>query len=94
MILHGHLDVVPGRPEQFEPRQEGDCLFGRGALDMKGGVAMMVAALLRSLEGGRPPAGDVVLCCLADEAAGSVHGAHSLVEHHPDLCAGIRHGIG
>ena len=45
MILHGHLDVVPGRPEQFVPRTDGDRLFGRGAYDMKGGLAsMMVAA--------------------------------------------------
>jgi succinyl-diaminopimelate desuccinylase len=45
VILHGHLDVVPGRPEQFDPRQEGDCLFGRGALDMKGGLAALMCAL-------------------------------------------------
>jgi succinyl-diaminopimelate desuccinylase len=45
VILHGHLDVVPARPEQFVPRIEGDRLFGRGAYDMKGGLAaMMVAA--------------------------------------------------
>ena len=36
LVLHGHLDVVPGRDEQFEPRLEGDRLFGRGAYDMKG----------------------------------------------------------
>ena len=36
-MLHGHLDVVPGRPEQFTPRIDGDRLYGRGAYDMKGG---------------------------------------------------------
>ncbi len=45
VILHGHLDVVPGRPEQFEPRLEGDRLFGRGAYDMKGGLASMMCVL-------------------------------------------------
>ncbi len=45
VILHGHLDVVPGRPEQFDPRQEGDRLYGRGAHDMKGGLAAMMCAL-------------------------------------------------
>src|SRR5437588_6109477 len=34
VVLHGHLDVVPGRPEQFEPRLDGDRLIGRGAYDM------------------------------------------------------------
>jgi succinyl-diaminopimelate desuccinylase len=45
IVLHGHLDVVPGRPEQFEPRVEGDRLIGRGAYDMKGGLAAMMCAL-------------------------------------------------
>ena len=39
VILHGHLDVVPAHPEQFEPRIEGDRLIGRGAYDMKGALA-------------------------------------------------------
>jgi succinyl-diaminopimelate desuccinylase len=45
IVLHGHLDVVPGRPEQFTPRAEGDRLYGRGAYDMKGGLAAMMCAL-------------------------------------------------
>jgi succinyl-diaminopimelate desuccinylase len=45
VVLHGHLDVVPGRPEQFEPRIEGDRLIGRGAYDMKAGLAAMMCAL-------------------------------------------------
>jgi succinyl-diaminopimelate desuccinylase len=45
IVLHGHLDVVPGRPEQFTPRIEGDRLYGRGAYDMKGGLAAMMCAL-------------------------------------------------
>jgi succinyl-diaminopimelate desuccinylase len=44
IVLHGHLDVVPGRPEQFEPRIDGDHLYGRGAYDMKGGLASMICA--------------------------------------------------
>ena len=45
IVLHGHLDVVPGHAEQFTPRVEGDRLFGRGAYDMKGGLAAMMCAL-------------------------------------------------
>jgi succinyl-diaminopimelate desuccinylase len=44
VVLHGHLDVVPGNPEQFEPRIDGDRLIGRGAYDMKGGLAAMMCA--------------------------------------------------
>jgi succinyl-diaminopimelate desuccinylase len=44
LLLHGHVDVVPGRPEQFEPRVEGERLYGRGAYDMKGALAALLLA--------------------------------------------------
>jgi succinyl-diaminopimelate desuccinylase len=45
LVLHGHLDVVPGGEEMFEPRVEGDRLFGRGAYDMKGALAVMLLVI-------------------------------------------------
>ena len=45
VVLHGHLDVVPGHEEQFHPRVEDDRLYGRGAYDMKGALAAMMGAL-------------------------------------------------
>jgi succinyl-diaminopimelate desuccinylase len=45
IVLHGHLDVVPGLPAQFEPRIEGDRLYGRGAYDMKGALAAMLTTI-------------------------------------------------
>jgi len=45
VILHGHFDVVPADPGQFEPRIEGDRLIGRGAYDMKAALAAMMLAL-------------------------------------------------
>ena len=42
VVLHGHLDVVPGRPGQFDPLLDGDRLYGRGAYDMKGALAAML----------------------------------------------------
>ena len=44
LVFHGHLDVVPGHAGQFSPRIEGDRLYGRGAYDMKGGLAAMMCA--------------------------------------------------
>jgi succinyl-diaminopimelate desuccinylase len=64
VVLHGHLDVVPGRPEQFEPRVEADRLYGRGAYDMKGGLAAMMCAL-KDLE--RQERVGVRLICVPDE---------------------------
>jgi succinyl-diaminopimelate desuccinylase len=45
VLLHGHLDVVPGHPEQFQARLEGERLYGRGAYDMKGALAALMLAL-------------------------------------------------
>jgi succinyl-diaminopimelate desuccinylase len=45
LIYHGHIDVVPGHPEQFTPRVEGGRLFGRGAYDMKAALAAMMLAV-------------------------------------------------
>jgi succinyl-diaminopimelate desuccinylase len=64
IVLHGHLDVVPGRPEQFQPRVEGDRLIGRGAYDMKGGLAAMMCAL-KDVEG--QDRVKVRLICVPDE---------------------------
>jgi succinyl-diaminopimelate desuccinylase len=69
VVLHGHLDVVPGRPEQFTPRIDGDRLYGRGAYDMKGGLAAMMAAL-RDL--GDHSAVRVQFVCVADEESEEV----------------------
>src|SRR4051794_1278480 len=44
VVFHGHVDVVPAHPEQYIPRVDGDRLFGRGAYDMKGGLASMMVA--------------------------------------------------
>ena len=64
LILHGHLDVVPGRPEQFVATADGDRLYGRGAYDMKGGLAGMMLALVELAEQRRVR---VHFLCVCDE---------------------------
>lgn len=99
LLLHAHADVVPVAGQQWSrPPFGGDLvggeLWGRGAVDMKGQLAAMLAALLRLAADGTPPAGDVILAVMPDEEAGSATGAHFLVERHPELFAGVRHAIG
>jgi succinyl-diaminopimelate desuccinylase len=45
LVLHGHIDVVPGDREMFQSRVDGDRLYGRGTYDMKGALAVMLLVL-------------------------------------------------
>jgi acetylornithine deacetylase/succinyl-diaminopimelate desuccinylase-like protein len=99
LLLQGHVDVVTTRSQAWQhPPFAGDIadghVWGRGALDMKGGVATMVAAFIRAKANNLPPAGDVILTILADEEAGAVNGAVFLVEKHAHLFAGVRYALG
>jgi acetylornithine deacetylase/succinyl-diaminopimelate desuccinylase-like protein len=98
LLLQGHVDVVAARGQWRHPpfagELDGGCVWGRGALDMKGGVAMMLAAFMRLKASGASPPGDVILCVLADEEAGSDLGANFLVSKHPELFSGVRFAIG
>jgi acetylornithine deacetylase/succinyl-diaminopimelate desuccinylase-like protein len=98
LLLQGHVDVVAARGdwrhEPFAGELHDGYVWGRGALDMKGGVAMMLAAFMRAKAAGLQPPGDVILCLLADEEAGSDEGASFLVSEHAELFAGVRYALG
>jgi acetylornithine deacetylase/succinyl-diaminopimelate desuccinylase-like protein len=99
LLLYGHVDVVTTENQVWQyPPFEGKLLdgyvWGRGALDMKGGVAMMLAALLRAKAEGLPLLGDVVLAIVSDEEGGGDYGAGYLVQNHAALFDGIRYAIG
>jgi len=68
LMLNGHLDTVgvAGMEQPFAPRVENGRLYGRGAQDMKGGLAATLAAV-QILAQGPPLRGDVVVAAVADE---------------------------
>jgi acetylornithine deacetylase/succinyl-diaminopimelate desuccinylase-like protein len=99
LLLHGHVDVVTVEGQNwqhppFEGKNVDGWVWGRGALDMKGGVAMMLAAFLRAKAEGLTPPGDVLLLVLSDEESGGDYGAKYLVEEHAGLFDGIRYALG
>lgn len=99
ILFQGHVDVVTTAGQQwtrdpFAGQVADGWVWGRGALDMKAGVAMMLTALLRGRAEGLTPPGDVVLAVLADEENFGDYGARFLVEQHPEVFAGVRYAIG
>ena len=72
----------------FEPEIRGDLLYGRGAVDMKGAIACMVAAVAEV----PADAGTISLIITGDEEGPALHGTRALIdfmhanEHAPDLC--------
>lgn len=81
LMLCGHTDVVGAEPAGFEPVIGDGRLFGRGTVDMKGGLAAAVVAVERLAFSGRPLKGDVLLAGVIDEEWVSA-GAERLVAEH------------
>ncbi len=99
LLIHGHLDVVPAvaddwRYHPFSGEIAEDCLWGRGAIDMKDMDAMTLAVVRDLARTGRKPPRDIVLAFVADEEAGGTYGARWLVENHPELFDGCTDAIG
>jgi len=98
LLVHGHLDVVPARAddwqvEPFSAEVRDDCVWGRGAVDMKDMDAMILAAVRELVRSGERPPRDLVVAFLADEEAGGVHGASYVVEARRDLLDGVSEAI-
>lgn len=99
ILLYGHVDVVPANSQRWQhPPFSGvlseGYVWGRGALDMKGGVAMILSAVLRAKAERVQLPGDVVLAIVCDEERLGDHGAGFLVKTHPELFSGIRYALG
>ncbi len=94
----GHTDVVQPGPEDqwtrapFAGDVEDGVLWGRGAADMKGAIAAMVAGTARFLEENGPPQGSIAFLITGDEEGPAVNGTKKLLEQitadgeHLDHC--------
>ncbi len=87
LVFAGHTDVVPPGDEgswrhpPFAGAVSDDMLYGRGAVDMKGGIACFVAAALNYLaaRGGKPKQGSISLLITGDEESVAVNGTVKLL---------------
>jgi acetylornithine deacetylase/succinyl-diaminopimelate desuccinylase-like protein len=99
LLLYGHVDVVTTenqtwRYPPFEGKLVDGYIWGRGALDMKGGIAMMLSAFMRAKAEQLELPGDVVLAIVCDEEAAGDYGARFVVEQHPHHFEGVRYALG
>lgn len=77
LILNAHVDVVPGRAEQFRPVERNGRIYGRGTQDMKAAAAAMLLALKDLAEAGERPS--VSWQFVTDEEIGGDHGTGHLL---------------
>ncbi|OGO26582.1 MAG: hypothetical protein A2136_05370 [Chloroflexi bacterium RBG_16_54_11] len=85
LLLSGHVDVVPVERDKWTHDPFGGeiidgVVWGRGALDMKGFLAMYLQTFLNLFRQGTPLKRDVILAAIADEEHGFMHGSKFLVE--------------
>lgn len=86
-VFAGHTDVVPtGEREEwthdpFAPTIDGDLLYGRGAADMKGSIAAMLAAVEDFVAAHPDHDGSIGFLITADEEGPSVNGTVKVVEY-------------
>ncbi|MCB1063228.1 MAG: M20/M25/M40 family metallo-hydrolase [Verrucomicrobiae bacterium] len=93
LVLSSHLDVVPADASRwthppFGGVEADGCLWGRGAIDMKGFAIMALSALLSAKRHGFRLNRDLIFAAVADEEAGATLGSQWLVENRPDLLGG------
>jgi acetylornithine deacetylase/succinyl-diaminopimelate desuccinylase-like protein len=90
LLLSGHVDVVPVERERWTHEPFGGevidgMVWGRGALDMKGFLAMYMQVFLELFRRNVPLKRDVILAAIADEENGYTYGSKFLVDTHPEL---------
>ncbi len=99
LMIHGHLDVVPAEAADwsvhpFSGAVEDGYVWGRGAVDMKDMVGMMIVVARQFRRAGIVPPRDLVFAFVADEENGGRYGAQWLVDNRPDLFDGVTEAVG
>ena len=79
LILNAHVDVVPGRADQFHPEERDGRIYGRGTQDMKAAAAGMLQLLKTLAEEGKRP--NIAWQFVTDEEVGGEHGTAHLFAH-------------
>lgn len=99
IVLHGHLDVVPVEKDKwskpaFEAIIDQDMIWGRGAVDMKNGNAMILASLFELVKSGWRPKRSITLVFFADEEAGGQLGSHFVTKKYPEYFENCTEAVG
>jgi len=98
LLIHGHVDVVPAQAQEwtvdpFSGAVQDGFVWGRGAVDMKDMLAMMVAVAREFKRSGDVPPRDLIFAFVSDEEAGGTFGAQWLVDFYPELFADATEAI-
>lgn len=86
LMFAGHTDVVPAGDEAawshppFAAHIADGQMYGRGAVDMKGGIACFIAALARAIADGNAPTGKISLLIAGDEEGPAINGTVKLLQ--------------
>jgi acetylornithine deacetylase/succinyl-diaminopimelate desuccinylase-like protein len=99
LVLHGHLDVVPVEKEKWTKNAfaaviEKDLLWGRGAVDMKNGNAMILGSIAQLIKEGWKPKRNITIAMFADEEAGGKYGSHYVVNNHGEYFDNASEAVG
>ncbi|MCI1636218.1 M20/M25/M40 family metallo-hydrolase [Bifidobacterium sp.] len=94
LLIHGHVDTVPTANDEWDDDPlsgkiafDGitECVWGRGAVDMKDMLAMTIAAVRAMIRSGEQPHRTVVLAVFCDEESGGAYGSEWMANNHPEV---------
>lgn len=98
LVVHGHVDVVPAVAEDWTvPPFAGEIrdgwLYGRGTVDMKNMLGMVLAVIRHYRREGIVPRRPLLLAFFADEEAAGIMGAKWVVRERPEIFDGMTHAL-